>query len=207
MARIRVLCVDDHRLVREGLTLIIAREPDMEIAGTAATGDGALAAFRETQPDVTLMDLQLGSTSGVDAIRAIRAEAPDARIIVVTMYHGDEDIYRAMQAGATTYLVKETLADDLVRVIREVYSGLRPLSDEVRESLRLRALHPTLTSREVEVLALIAQGRRNREVAAVLRISEETVRVHVKNVFHKLDVTDRTEAVSIALRRGIIHLA
>lgn len=178
----------------------------MVIVGTAATGEEALDIFLRTRPDVTLMDLQLGATSGVDAIKAIRREAPDARIIVVTMYHGDEDIYRAMQAGATTYLVKDTLADDLVRVVRDVYSGLRPISEDVRESLRLRALQPTLTSREVEVLALIARGMRNREAAAELGISDETVRVHVKNVFQKLDVSDRTEAVNVALRRGIIHL-
>lgn len=206
MSGIRILCVDDHRLVREGLALIIAREPDMEIVGMAATGPEAVAVFQQARPDVTLMDLQLAGTSGVDAIAAIRSEAPDARIIVVTMYHGDEDIYRAMQAGATTYLVKETLADDLVRVIRDVHRGLRPLSDEVRDRLRLRALLPTLTSREREVLTLIVQGCRNREVATSLGISEETVRVHVKNIFAKLDVTERTEAVSVALRRGIVHL-
>ncbi|MEQ1757057.1 MAG: response regulator transcription factor [Vicinamibacterales bacterium] len=206
-APIRVLCVDDHRLVREGLALILAREGDIEVVGAAATGEEALELFCRTRPDVTLMDLQLGTTSGVDAIRAIRREDPGARVIVVTMYHGDEDIYRAMQAGAATYVVKDTLADDLLRVVREVYSGLRPVSDDVRETLRQRALQPTLTSREIEVLGLIAQGLRNREVGVTLRISEETVRVHVKNVFHKLDVTDRTEAVRVAVRRGIIHLS
>jgi len=206
MSGIRVLCVDDHRLVREGLGLIIAREADMSIVGMAATGSEAVSVFRQTRPDVTLMDLQLGGSSGVDAIAAIRREAPEARIIVVTMYHGDEDIYRAMQAGATTYLVKETLADDLVRVIREVHQGLRPLSDEVRDRLRVRAQQPTLTSRELEVLTLIVQGCRNREVASSLGISEDTVRVHVKHIFAKLDVSERTEAVSVALRRGIVHL-
>jgi DNA-binding NarL/FixJ family response regulator len=206
MPGIRVLCVDDHRLVREGLGLIIARETDMDIVGMAATGPEAVAVFRQTRPDVTLMDLQLGGSSGVDAIAAIRREAPEARIIVVTMYHGDEDIYRAMQAGATTYLVKETLADDLVRVIRDVHQGLRPLSEEVRDRLRVRAQQPTLTSRELEVLTLIVQGCRNREVASTLGISEETVRVHVKNIFSKLDVSERTEAVSVALRRGIVHI-
>jgi two-component system NarL family response regulator len=204
---IRVLCVDDHRLVREGLGLILAREQDMEVVGAAATAEEAVDTFSRTRPDITLMDLQLGRMSGVDAIRAIRALDPGARIIVVTMYHGDEDIYRAMQAGAVTYVVKNTLADDLVRVVRDVSSGLRPLSDDVRETLRLRALNPTLTSREVEVLELVAQGLRNKDVGAALSISEETVRVHLRNLFHKLDVTDRTEAVNVGLRRGIIHLS
>jgi DNA-binding NarL/FixJ family response regulator len=204
---IRVLCVDDHRLVREGLGLILAREPDMEVVGAAATAEEAVETFSRTRPDITLMDLQLGQMSGVEAIRAIRGLQPAARIIVVTMYHGDEDIYRAMQAGAVTYVVKNTLADDLVRVVRDVYSGLRPLSDDVRETLRVRALHPTLTSREIEVLELVAQGMRNKDVGAALSISEETVRVHVRNVFQKLDVTDRTEAVNVGLRRGIIHLS
>ncbi len=205
-SRIRVLCVDDHRLVREGLGLILTREHDMEVVGAAATGEEALDTFVRTRPDITLMDLQLGQMSGVDAIRAIRAIDANARIIVVTMYHGDEDIYRAMHAGATTYVVKNTLADDLVRVVRDVYSGLRPLTDDVRETLRVRALHPTLTSREVEVLELVAGGLRNKDVASALRISEETVRVHLRNLFQKLDVTDRTEAVNVGLRRGIIHL-
>jgi two-component system NarL family response regulator len=204
---IRVLCVDDHRLVREGITMIINREPDMEVVASAATSDEAIEAFERERPDVTLMDLQLGTSSGVGAIQAIRRRDAGARIVVVTMYHGEEDMYRAMQAGATTYLVKNTLADDLIRVVREVYAGGRPISADVELGLRERASQPALTSRELQVLELVAQGMRNRDVGLALDISEETVRVHVKNVFAKLDATDRTEAVSIALRRGIIHIS
>jgi DNA-binding NarL/FixJ family response regulator len=204
--KIGVLCVDDHRLVREGITLIINREPDMHVVACAATGAEAIDAFVRTTPDITLMDLQLGDMSGVEAIRAFRHHDPAARVVVVTMYHGDEDIYRAMQAGAATYLVKTTLADDLIRVVRDVYAGRRPMSAEVEAILRERASQPALTSREIQVLGLIAQGMRNKEIGASLDISEETVRVHVKNVFGKLNASDRTAAVNIALRRGIIHI-
>ena len=203
---IRVLCVDDHRLVREGIALIIAREPDMEVVGAASTGEEAIDLFRRTRPDITLMDLQLGTMSGVDAIRAIRREAPDARIIVLTMYHGNEDIYRAMQAGATTYLVKDMLSDDLIDVVREVYAGGRPMSADVEEKLQERARQPALTAREIQVLELVAQGLRNKEIAARLEISDETVGVHMKNVLSKLNATDRTGAVNVAVRRGIIRL-
>lgn len=204
--RIRVLCVDDHRLVREGLTLIINREPDMEVVGTAASCEEAIAVFRAQHPDVTLMDLQLGELSGVDAIRRIREADRDARIIVVTMYHGDEDIYRAMQAGATTYLVKNTLSDDLIRVVREVYAGERPMPADVEARLRERAAQPALTPRELQVLELIAKGLRNKAIGGALDISEQTVRVHIKNIFSKLNASDRTAAVNIAIRRGIIHI-
>jgi DNA-binding NarL/FixJ family response regulator len=203
---IRVLCVDDHRLVREGIALIINREPDMEVVGAASTGEEAVELFRRVRPDVTLMDLQLGAMSGVDAIRAIRGEAPDARIIVLTMYHGNEDIYRAMQAGATTYLVKNMLSDDLIRIVRDVYAGERPMSADVEEKLQERARQPALTARELQVLELVAQGLRNKEIARRLDISDETVGVHVKNVLSKLDAADRTGAVNVAVRRGIIRL-
>jgi len=198
--------VDDHRLVREGIALIINREPDMHVVGAASTGEEAVEIFQRTQPDITLMDLQLGEMSGVEAIRAIRAESPGARIIVLTMYHGNEDIYRAMQAGATTYLVKNMLSDDLIRVVREVYAGERPMSADVEEKLQERARQPALTARELQVLELVAQGLRNKEIAARLEISDETVGVHVKNLLSKLNATDRTAAVSVAVRRGIIRL-
>lgn len=203
---IRVLCVDDHRLVREGIALIINREPDMQVVGAASTGEEAVEIFQRTRPDITLMDLQLGEMSGVEAIRAIRAESPEARIIVLTMYHGNEDIYRAMQAGATTYLVKNMLSDDLIRVVREVYAGERPMSPDVEEKLQERARQPALTSREIQVLELVAQGLRNKEIAARLEISDETVGVHVKNLLSKLNAPDRTAAVGVAVRRGIIRL-
>ena len=194
---IRVMCVEDHRIVREGLALIINQEPDMTIVGACATGDEAVAMYRTAKPDVTLMDLRLGATSGVDAIKAIRKDDPNARIIVLTMYEGDEDIFRAHQAGATTYLLKDTLSSDLVRVVREVHGGQRPVLPEVQARLSERASMPTLTPREVEVLQLISQGLRNKEVGAMLGITEGTVQIHVKNIFAKLGVNDRTGAVPV----------
>jgi len=203
---IRVICVEDHRIVREGLALIINQEADMKMVGSCATGDEALELFKSLRPDVTLMDLRLGATSGVDAIKAIRKDDPNARIIVLTMYEGDEDIFRAHQAGATTYLLKDTLSSDLVRVVREVHSGQRPVLPEVQARLAERASMPTLTSREVEVIQLISQGLRNKEVGAMLGITEGTVQIHVKNIFAKLGVNDRTGAVQVAVRRGLIHM-
>ena len=203
---IRVMCVEDHRIVREGLALIINQEPDMKIVGSCATVDEAIELYRTLRPDVTLMDLRLGTASGVDAIKAIRGENPDARIIVLTMYEGDEDIFRAHQAGATTYLLKDTLSSDLVRVVREVHAGERPVLPEVQARLAERASMPTLTSREIEVLQLISQGLRNKEVGAMLGITEGTVQIHVKNIFAKLGVNDRTGAVQVAVRRGLIHM-
>jgi DNA-binding NarL/FixJ family response regulator len=203
---IRVMCVDDHRIVREGISLIIDRQPDMEVVGSAASGEESVELFQRCRPDVTLMDLQLRSMSGVEAIRAIRRQDEDARIVVLTMYSGDEDIHRALEAGATTYLLKDTLSDDLIRVVREVHEGKQPIGADVEARLAERAGRPRLTSREVQVLELIAQGMRNKEIAAALGISEETAQVHVKNILSKLKVKDRTAAVNVALRRGIIHL-
>ena len=203
---IRVMCVEDHRIVREGLALIINQEPDMKMVGACANGDEAVELFNTVRPDVTLMDLRLGATSGVDAIKAIRKVAPEARIVVLTMYEGDEDIFRAHQAGATTYLLKDTLSSDLVRVVRQVHAGERPVLPEVQARLAERAAMPTLTAREVEVLQLISQGLRNKEVGAMLGITEGTVQIHVKNIFAKLQVNDRTGAVQVAVRRGLIHM-
>lgn len=204
--RIKVLCTDDHLIVREGIALIINRQPDIEVIASAASGEEAIRLFRMHTPDVTLMDLQLGGISGVEAIRAMRQIQPDARIVVLTMYQGDEDIYRALQAGAAAYLLKDTLSDDLIRVIREVHAGQRSRNAAVEARLAERALRPTLTPREIQVLELIAEGMRNWEIAKVLRISEETVDVHVRNIRIKLEVTDRTAAVNVAIRRGIIHI-
>jgi two-component system, NarL family, response regulator len=203
---IRVMCVEDHRIVREGLALIINQEPDMKVVGSCATVDESIELYRTLRPDVTLMDLRLGPASGVDAIKAIRKENPDARIIVLTMYEGDEDIFRAHQAGASTYLLKDTLSSDLVRVVREVHAGERPVLPEVQARLAERASMPTLTAREVEVLQLISQGLRNKEVGAMLGITEGTVQIHVKNIFAKLNVNDRTGAVQVAVRRGLIQM-
>jgi two-component system NarL family response regulator len=204
--RIRVLCVDDHRVVREGIAALIGRQPDMEVVGAAATGAQAIELYRLHRPDVTLMDLQIPVISGLEAIQAIRAEHRSARIIVLTMYHGDEDIYRALHAGAATYLLKEAILDDLPRIVREVHQGSNPLPEEVKRILEGRGTQIPLTSRELEVLELIAQGLRNKEIAASLGITQETVKVHVKNILTKLEVSDRTAAVTQALRRGIIHV-
>ena len=203
---ITVLCVDDHRIVREGLGMIINGEPDMIVVGAAATGGEAIAKYRQHAPDITLMDLQLPDIGGVDAIRAIRELDHDARIIVLTMYKGDEDIHRALGAGASTYLLKDAIADDLPRIVRDVHAGLRRLPLDVQARLQERQAQPALTSREVEVMKLVAAGRRDKEIAIALSISNLTVRVHVKNIFAKLGVGDRTEAMSVAIRRGIVHI-
>jgi two-component system NarL family response regulator len=204
---IRVLCVDDHRIVREGIALIIDRQPDMKVVGQAASADEAVALFRQLRPDITLMDLRLGAGSGVEAIRAIRSEFPDARVVVLTMYEGDEDVHRAHEAGACTYLLKDMLTDELIRVVREVHAGHRPMLPAVEARLAQRRARPTLTARELEVLELVAQGMRNKEIAASLGLSEGTVQVHVKNILAKLNVNDRTSAVQVALRRGLVHIS
>ena len=203
--RIRILCVDDHQLIREGVGLIIEREPDMRVVAAARTGEEAVALFREHRPDVTLMDLQLPVMNGLEAIQAIRKEDPAARIIVLTMYEGNEHIYRALTAGAATYLLKDTLSSDLIRVVRQVHAGEKPLRPEVQAKLAERAAQPTLTPREVEVIELVGEGRRNKEVAAVLGISEETVQVHLRNIFAKLEVSDRAAALAVATKRGIVR--
>jgi len=203
---ITVLCVDDHRIVREGLRMIINGEPDMTVVDAVATGGEAVVGYRRHAPDITLMDLRLPDMSGVDAIRSIREFDHDARIIVLTMYRGDEDIHQALGAGASTYLLKDTLADDLPRIVREVNAGQRRLPADVQAKLLERAANPTLTSREIEVMKLVAAGRRDKEIAIALAISNQTVRVHVKNIFAKLGVGDRTEAMNVAIRRGIIHI-
>jgi DNA-binding NarL/FixJ family response regulator len=204
--QIRVLCVDDHRLVREGIALIIDREPDMTVVGSAASGAEAIALFKQHLPDVTLMDLQLGRVSGLEAIRAIRGYCEGANIVVLTMYDGDEDVYRALEAGAATYLLKDMLSDDLVNIIREVCAGRRPLAAGIQARLDERSTYAALTPREIEVLDRVKLGLRNKEIAASLHISEKTIQVHIKNLLLKLRVNDRTAAVNIALRRGIIHL-
>lgn len=204
---IRIQCVDDHAVVREGISLKINLEPDMTVVATAATGEQAVAMFTAHRPDVTLMDLQLPVMSGLDAIRAIRAIDGEAKIVVLTMYSGEEDVYRALQAGAATYLLKGTLSDDLVRIVREVHGGGRPMPPDVAATLAARVPRSALTPREVEVVTLMAKGLHNKEIATLMRISHETVRIHAKNIFFKLQVPDRTAAVVDALRRGIIHMS
>jgi two-component system NarL family response regulator len=205
--RIRVLCVDDHPIVTEGISSIINRQPDMVVVASADSVESAIRQFRSERPDVTLMDLQLREDNGVNAIQVIREESPDARIVVLTVHQGDEDIFRALEAGAVAYLLKEEVPDDLVRIIRQVYSGEVPaMRPDLKERLAKRGTTPMLTAREIQVLHLVSEGLRNKEIAAVLGISDETARVHVKNILAKLEVNDRSAAVNVGIRRGIIHL-
>ena len=203
---IRVLCVDDHRLMREGVAKIVGVQPDMEVVAEASNGDQAVAQFLASRPDVTLMDLQLPVTSGPEAIRRIRQLDDCARIIALTMYRGDEDIHRAFEAGAMGYVLKDTISDDLNHVIREVHAGRRVVAPDIQQALDERARHPALSLRERQVLELVAEGMRNKEIAAALGISTDTTGMHVKNIYTKLDVHDRTAAVAKAIRRGIIRI-
>ena len=203
---IRVLCVDDHRLMREGVAKIVGVQPDMEVVAEASNGDQAVAQFLASRPDVTLMDLQLPVTSGPEAIRRIRQLDDCARIIALTMYRGDEDIHRAFEAGAMGYVLKDTISDDLIHVIREVHAGRRVVAPDIQQALDERARHPALSLRERQVLELVAEGMRNKEIAAALGISTDTTGMHVKNIYTKLNVHDRTAAVAKAIRRGIIRI-
>jgi DNA-binding NarL/FixJ family response regulator len=203
---IRILCVDDHPIVREGIVGVISDQADMEVCGAAASGEEAIALFSRYKPDITLMDLRLRTMSGLDAIKVIRREDPDARIIVLTMYAGDEDIHRALAAGAATYLLKDTLSHDLLNVIRAVHRGEYPMMADVKARLDERAAQPTLTPREVGVIELVAEGKRNKEIAATLGITEDTVESHLRNIYLKLNVSERTAAVRVAARRGYVHV-
>jgi DNA-binding NarL/FixJ family response regulator len=206
LSRVRVMCVEDHGVVLEGIVWMIDREPDLEVVASVTNGEDAVQAFRAHRPDVTLMDLQLPGMSGLDAIRTIRSEHASARIVVLTMYQGDQDIHSALKAGAATYLLKDSLSHELVRTVREVHLGKRPIPPSVAALMQARAGHPTLSPREVEIVKLIARGLRNKEIADALTISEETVRAHLKHILKKLGVNDRTAAVTEALSRGIIHI-
>jgi DNA-binding NarL/FixJ family response regulator len=201
-----VLCVDDHRLMREGISRIVGLQSDMTVVAEAANGEEAVEQFERCRPDVTLMDLQLPRMNGIEAIATIRRDAPDARIIALTMYQGDEDVFQAFQAGVSGYLLKDTVPDDLIRVIREVHAGQRVVPPEIAAVLERRARHPALTLRERQVLELLAAGKRNKEIAAQLGISGDTANAHVKRIFVKFNVHDRTAALKEALRRGIIHI-
>jgi len=193
-------------MIRAGLTATIDPEADMTVVGSASTGREGVEQYRLHQPDVMLIDLKMPDMGGVDAIRAIRGEFPSAKIIVVSTYQGDEDIYRALEAGAVTYLLKDTLAEKIVGIVREVAGGGRPILPEIAQQLTSRMFQAALSAREIEVLHLVAKGMRNKEIAAELKISGETVQGHVKNILAKLSVHDRTEAVAVAVRRGIVHL-
>ena len=206
MSHVRVIIVDDHPIVREGLQAVICDQPDMVVVGQAATGVEAIALVVTQRPDVVLMDLRMPELNGVEAIAAIRAQWPDAHVIVLTTYDGDEDIYRALQAGARGYLLKDTPRADLLETIRAVARGQTRIPPEVAARLVTRMGAPGLTEREIDVLRLMARGRSNKMIGAELQISEGTVKFHVNNILGKLGAEDRTQAVTAALQRGIIHL-
>ena len=204
--RIRVFSVDDHPLLREGIAAIINNQPDMQVIGQAANGKDAVQEFKKHQPDVTLMDLRLPDMSGIDAMIAIRAEYPEARIILLTTFEGDVEIKRALEAGARGYLLKSMPPKELVEVIRQVHAGKKRIPPQLAAQLAEHMSDETLTTREIEVLGQIAGGNRNRDIAEQLFISEETVKVHIKHIMEKLGASDRTQAVAIGIRRGIIQL-
>jgi two-component system, NarL family, response regulator len=205
-ARMRVMLADDHPVVREGFAAMIETELDMAVVGQARSGEEALELFRRVRPDITLMDLRMPGIGGVEAIRAIRREFPDSRIIVLTTYDGDEDIYRALDAGAQAYLLKDMICDEILAAIRAVHAGQRRIPAAVGTRLAERMTGLDLSEREQRVLELVATGRSNKEIAAALEITEATVKGHMTNILGKLGVTDRTQAVITALRRGLVHL-
>ena len=203
---IRILTADDHALLRQGIAALVAVEPDMELVAQASTGREAIEQFRRHRPDITLMDLQMPDISGIEAIIAIRGEFPDARIIVLTTYGGDIQVVRALKAGARGYLLKGNVHTDLLETIRVVHAGRKRIPPEVASALAMHTAEDQLTGRELEILKLIARGNANKEIAAQLSIREDTVKSHVGNILEKLGANDRTHAVTIGLKRGIIDL-
>lgn len=203
---IRVICVDDHPLVRKGIALILGNESDMLLVGEAGNGRDAVQLFRQQKPDVTLMDLRMPECDGISAVKQIRAEFPDARIIALTSFDGDQDIYRALEAGVRGYLLKESVHTEVLTAIRSVHAGQRLISQEATERLSAFFSSDALTPKEVEVLSLVAQGLSNKEIAAKLGKAAGTIKIHVQNILEKLGASDRTHAVTIASQRGIIHV-
>jgi len=205
-AQIRILAVDDHALVREGIAVLVGTQPDMTLVAEASNGREAIQQFRTHRPDVTLMDLQMPEMNGFDAIGAIRGEFPDAKIIVLTTYKGDVQILRALKAGAQGYLLKNTFHKELVETIRAVHAGRKALSSEASYEIAEHATDDALTPAEINVLRLIAAGNANKQIADQLKISEETVKSRVKSILSKLGANDRTHAAMIGMKRGIIEL-
>jgi DNA-binding NarL/FixJ family response regulator len=206
-SRVRILIVEDHTVVRKGLVALLATVPQVEIVGEASDGSEAVTCFRELQPDVTLMDLQLPRMRGVEAITRIRREFPAARFIVLTTFDGDEDIYRSLQAGAKAYLLKGMSCEELLATIHAVHQGRTCIPPQIAEKLAERMAFQELTARELRVLERIVAGRANKEIAADLMISETTVKSHVNSLLGKLGVADRTHAATVAIQRGIVHFS
>ena len=204
--RIRVLTADDHPLLREGIVAIIQNQPDMTVVSQAGSGREAIQMHREHRPDVTLMDLRLPDMSGIQAMIATREEVPEARVVILTTFEGDVEIQRALEAGASGYFLKSTPQKQLAEAIRQVHAGKRRVPPELAAQLAEHMGHESLSEREIAVLKLVADGNRNREVGERLFITEETVKVHIRHIMEKLDAKDRTQAVAIAVRRGIIQL-
>jgi DNA-binding NarL/FixJ family response regulator len=204
--KIRVLCVDDHPLVRKGIAAILQNEPDIALVAEAGRGTDAIALYRGLKPDVVLMDLRMPDMDGTAAVTLIRQEFPDAKVIALTSYDGDQDIYRALEAGVRGYLLKDMVHSDVLKAIRAVDKGNRFIPAEVAERLGEGFPHTDLTPREQEVLACVARGLSNKEIARNLGTAVGTIKIHIQNILHKLKAGDRTEAVTLAIRRGIFHL-
>lgn len=203
---IRILIADDHYMVRMGLAALVETKPDLQVVGEAADGEQAVEMFKRLRPDLMLMDLRMPLKDGITATREIREQFPDARILMLTTYDGDDDIHKALSAGAGGYVLKNSTRESLIPALRAVAAGQRWIPQEVASRLASRKMFEELTPREVEVLHQLATGRANKEIADVLKISEHTVKDHLKSILGKLHVADRTEAVTVALQRGIIHL-
>ncbi|WBO21771.1 response regulator [Sphingomonas abietis] len=205
-APIRVLVVDDHPLLREGLTATLRKQPDLEVVGEAVDGVAAVEQFNTLSPDVTLMDIQMPQMGGIEAIERIRELDPTAAIVVLTTYPGDSQAMRALKAGASGYLLKSCIRKDLLQTIRAVHAGERAISAEVAQAIAMHAMEERLSEREASILRLIAEGHPNKQIAWQLNLAQDTIKGHLKNIFAKLDVTDRTHAVVVAVRRGFIDL-